>query len=102
MDANDLHAGDVDALVRDIFLAFVRVHVLHHAAEGPIYGAAMIEEVGTEPARGRSSLRAPPQGATPGVLDGCHSALVPQAGGAACTGRLHFLSASVMVMRGGS
>jgi hypothetical protein len=36
MDASDLQAGDVDALVRDIFLAFVRVHVLHHAAEGPI------------------------------------------------------------------
>jgi DNA-binding PadR family transcriptional regulator len=45
MDASDLHAGEVDALVRDIFLAFVRVHVLHHAAEGPIYGAAMIEEL---------------------------------------------------------
>jgi len=45
MDASDLQAGDVDALVRDIFLAFVRVHVLHHAAEGPIYGAAMIEEL---------------------------------------------------------
>src|SRR5690349_6873420 len=45
MDASDFQAGDVDALVRDIFLAFVRVHVLHHAAEEPIYGAAMIEEL---------------------------------------------------------
>lgn len=35
----------VDALVRDIFLAFVRVHLLHHAAEAPIYGAEMIEEL---------------------------------------------------------
>jgi len=45
MDANKLPASEVDALVRDIFLAFVRVHILHHAAEGPVYGAAMIEEL---------------------------------------------------------
>lgn len=32
-------------IFRDIFLAFVRVHLLHHAAEGPIYGLAMIEEL---------------------------------------------------------
>jgi PadR family transcriptional regulator, regulatory protein PadR len=32
-------------LFRDIFLAFVRVHLLHHAAEGPIYGLEMIEEL---------------------------------------------------------
>ena len=35
----------INALVRDIFLAFVRVHLLHHAAEGPVYGAEMIEEL---------------------------------------------------------
>jgi PadR family transcriptional regulator PadR len=45
MTESDLHTSEVDALVRDIFLAFVRVHVLHHAAEGPIYGVAMIEEL---------------------------------------------------------
>src|SRR5690349_4211084 len=28
-----------------IFLAFVRVHLLHHAAEGPIYGLEMIHEL---------------------------------------------------------
>jgi hypothetical protein len=39
MNASDLHAGEVEALVRDIFLAFVRIHVLHHAAEGPIRGS---------------------------------------------------------------
>jgi DNA-binding PadR family transcriptional regulator len=32
-------------IFRDIFLAFVRVHLLHHAAEGPIYGGEMIEEL---------------------------------------------------------
>jgi PadR family transcriptional regulator, regulatory protein PadR len=32
-------------IFRDIFLAFVRVHLLHHAAEGPIYGLQMIEEL---------------------------------------------------------
>ncbi|HLK56928.1 MAG TPA: PadR family transcriptional regulator [Chthonomonadaceae bacterium] len=30
---------------RDIFLAFVRIHLLYHAAEGPIYGLEMIEEL---------------------------------------------------------
>jgi len=32
-------------IVRDVFLAFVRVHLLHHAAEKPIYGVAMMEEL---------------------------------------------------------
>ncbi|WP_434150379.1 PadR family transcriptional regulator [Methylocaldum gracile subsp. desertum] len=32
-------------LYYDIFLAFVRVHLLHHAAEEPFYGAAMLEEL---------------------------------------------------------
>src|SRR5262245_44856348 len=32
-------------IVRDVFIAFMRVHLLHHAAEEPIYGAAMIEEL---------------------------------------------------------
>jgi DNA-binding PadR family transcriptional regulator len=31
--------------VRDILLAFVRVHVLHHAASERIYGAGMAEEL---------------------------------------------------------
>lgn len=35
----------VDRLVREIFLAFVKVHLLHHAAEAPIYGIDMIEEL---------------------------------------------------------
>ncbi len=32
-------------ITRDVFLAFVRVHVLHHAAEGPVFGLEMIEEL---------------------------------------------------------
>ncbi len=32
-------------IFRDIFLAFVRVHLLHHAAEGPIYGLEMLQEL---------------------------------------------------------
>lgn len=32
-------------ITRDVFLSFVRVHLLHHAAEGPIYGVEMIEEL---------------------------------------------------------
>lgn len=32
-------------VVREFFLGFVRIHVLHHAAEGRIYGLGMIEEL---------------------------------------------------------
>jgi DNA-binding PadR family transcriptional regulator len=32
-------------MVRDVFLAFVRVHLLHHAAADRIYGLEMIEEL---------------------------------------------------------
>lgn len=35
----------MEHIFRDVFLAFVRVHLLHHAAEAPIYGAEMIEEL---------------------------------------------------------
>lgn len=34
-----------NTITRGLFLAFVRVHVLHHAAEGPIFGLEMIEEL---------------------------------------------------------
>ena len=34
-----------NTITRGIFLAFVRVHVLHHAAEGQIFGLEMIEEL---------------------------------------------------------
>lgn len=32
-------------IFREIFLAFARVHLLHHAAEGRIYGLEMIHEL---------------------------------------------------------
>ncbi len=32
-------------IVRDVFLALVRVHVLHHAAEERIFGVEMMEEL---------------------------------------------------------
>ena len=32
-------------LMRDVFLGFMRVHILHHAAQGPIFGLEMIEEL---------------------------------------------------------
>lgn len=30
---------------RDFFLGFIKVHVLHHAGEAPVYGTAVIEEL---------------------------------------------------------
>ena len=32
-------------MLRDVFLAFMRVHLLHHAAVDRIYGLEMIEEL---------------------------------------------------------
>lgn len=32
-------------MLREILLGFVRVHVLHHAAEAPFFGAWMMEEL---------------------------------------------------------
>lgn len=32
-------------MLRDVSLAFMRVHVLRHAAQEPFYGAAMMEEL---------------------------------------------------------
>ena len=34
-----------NTITRDLFRAFARVHVLHHAAEGPIFGLEMMEEL---------------------------------------------------------
>lgn len=31
--------------MRDVFLGFMRVHILHHAAQAPIFGLEMIEEL---------------------------------------------------------
>jgi PadR family transcriptional regulator PadR len=32
-------------IMRDVSLAFVRIHILHHAAEGRIFGVEMMEEL---------------------------------------------------------
>ena len=37
--------SEQDKVLRDIFLAFVRVHLLHHASAARIYGLEMIEEL---------------------------------------------------------
>ncbi len=34
-----------NSITRSVFLAFARVHVLHHANEGPVFGLEMIEEL---------------------------------------------------------
>jgi len=34
-----------DPLVREVFLAFWKVHILHHARQRPIYGQWMTEEL---------------------------------------------------------
>lgn len=34
-------------MFRDFFLGFVRIHILHHAAKGPVYGTAMMRELKT-------------------------------------------------------
>jgi PadR family transcriptional regulator, regulatory protein PadR len=32
-------------MLRSFFLGFIKIHILHHAAEEPIYGLAIIEEL---------------------------------------------------------
>lgn len=32
-------------MLRDFFLGFIKIHILHHAAEAPVYGLALIEEL---------------------------------------------------------
>jgi PadR family transcriptional regulator, regulatory protein PadR len=32
-------------MLRDLFLGFIKVHVLHHAAQAPVYGLALMEEL---------------------------------------------------------
>jgi len=34
-----------NAIVRDVLLSFVRVHILHHAARERVFGLAMIDEL---------------------------------------------------------
>ncbi|MCD6290135.1 MAG: helix-turn-helix transcriptional regulator [Anaerolineae bacterium] len=35
----------MDRLVRDFFLGFIKVHILYHAGQKPVYGLEMIEEL---------------------------------------------------------
>ncbi|MEZ4503163.1 MAG: PadR family transcriptional regulator [Dehalococcoidia bacterium] len=35
-----------DTILREFFLGFVRIHILHHAAEEGVYGLGMIGELG--------------------------------------------------------
>jgi DNA-binding PadR family transcriptional regulator len=32
-------------MLRDFFLGFIKIHILHHAAQEPVYGLALIEEL---------------------------------------------------------
>jgi PadR family transcriptional regulator, regulatory protein PadR len=33
-------------MLRDFFLGFIKIHILHHAAQEPVYGLALIQELG--------------------------------------------------------
>lgn len=33
-------------MTRDLLAGFVRIHILHHAAQSPVYGVWLIEELG--------------------------------------------------------
>ncbi len=32
-------------MLREFFLGFVKIHILYHAAEGPVYGAELAQEL---------------------------------------------------------
>ena len=38
---------DTNTMLRDFFLGFIKIHILYHAAQEPIYGLKMIRELGT-------------------------------------------------------
>ena len=45
-------------MLREFFLGFVKIHILHHAGEEPVYGLAVITELrrhGYEISPGRST-----------------------------------------------
>jgi len=33
-------------MLRDVFLGFIKIHILHHATKEPVYGLWLIEELG--------------------------------------------------------
>ena len=42
---SDHGAGLQDILYKDLYSGLIRLHVLHHASEAPIFGFGMIEEL---------------------------------------------------------
>jgi DNA-binding PadR family transcriptional regulator len=36
---------EADAVMREFLIGFIKLHILHHAAGGPVYGLEMIEEL---------------------------------------------------------
>ena len=32
-------------MMKDFFLGFIKIHIIYHAAKGPVYGAELIEEL---------------------------------------------------------
>jgi len=32
-------------VIRQFFLGFIKIHILYHAAEGPVYGAELVREL---------------------------------------------------------
>jgi len=32
-------------MLREFFLGFIKIHILYHAAEGPVYGAELLREL---------------------------------------------------------
>jgi PadR family transcriptional regulator, regulatory protein PadR len=34
-----------EPVLRDFFLRFIKIHILHHAAQEPVYGLALIQEL---------------------------------------------------------
>ena len=32
-------------MIKDFFLGFIRIHILYHAAKGPVFGAELIQEL---------------------------------------------------------
>jgi DNA-binding PadR family transcriptional regulator len=35
----------MDRIIKDLFTGFMRIHILHHASKGEVYGAWMMEEL---------------------------------------------------------
>ncbi len=34
-----------EPIIRKLFLAFIQIHILHHASQEPVYGTGMMEEL---------------------------------------------------------